>query len=114
VTRIGSSRDNREESNTAQDNAHISNQKVEISERTLSVIAFGFAIAGFVTALWSMHDAQIDRQWNDREISRLVHEVNVRNIYIENHDALLMRAGIKQPGDVEKGPTGNLEYQPRK
>lgn len=114
------------------DNAHITKQTVEISERTLSVIAFGLAVAAFVTALWCMHDAEISRQmaqherqqtreenaaWHadvNREVDRLVHEVNVGNIYVENHDALLMRAGIKQPGDMPRGPTGNLEYHPPK
>jgi hypothetical protein len=92
------------------DNAHLTKQIVEISERTLSVIAFGLAVAALVTALWSMHEAELRHQYDVREIDRLVHEVNVRNIYVENHDALMMRAGIKQPGDMALGPTGNLEY----
>lgn len=114
MTRVGSSRDSKDESNRAQDNAHISNQKVEISERTLSVIAFGLSVAAFVTALWCMHDAEIDRQWNNREIARLVHEVNVRDVLLQDHDALLIREGLKTPADATKGPTGNLEYQLRR
>jgi hypothetical protein len=114
MNRIGSSRDSQDESIRACDSAHISNQRVQISERTLSVIAFGLAVAAFVMALWCMHDAEIDRQWNNREITRLVHEVNVRDVLLQDHDALLIREGFKTPADVAKGPTGNLEYQPRK
>jgi uncharacterized membrane protein len=32
-------------------------QKVEISERTLSIIAFGFAVAAIVLALWAKQEA---------------------------------------------------------
>jgi hypothetical protein len=132
VTRLGSSRDNIDSSIAAHENAHVTTQKVEISERTLSVIAFGFGVAAFITSLWCIHDAEITRQiaqrerqetreenaaWHadvNREVDRLVHEVNVGNIYYQNHDALLFRAGIKQPGDMPRGPTGNLEYHPPK
>lgn len=100
------------------DNCHKSDQtfspKIEISERTLSVIAFGLAVAAFVTSFWCMHDASNDRVWYDREISRLVHEVNVRDVLLQDHDALMIREGLKQAGDIPKGPTGNLNYTPRK
>jgi hypothetical protein len=103
------------------DNNHSS--RVEVSERTLSIIAFGFSTAALVTALWVMHEAELLRQDSkealahleadsDKEINRLVHEVNVLNALTQDHDALLMREGLKQPGDVVKGPTGNLEYRP--
>src|SRR5580692_915430 len=114
MTRVGPSRDSKEAVLRGQDNAHISNQRVEISERTLSIIAFGLSVAALVTALWCMHDAEVDRQWNNREIARLVHEVNVRDILLQDHDALLIRQGLKTPADAAKGPTGNLEYQSRR
>lgn len=114
MTRIGSSRDSRDESVTAQQGSHVSKQTVEISERTLSVIAFGLSVAALVTSLWCMHDNEIQRRYSDREIDRLVHEVNKLNIFTQDHDALLMREGLKTPADAAKGPTGNLEYQPRR
>lgn len=76
----------------------------------LAVISFGLAVGAFVTALWCMHEQEMHRQADAREIDRLVHEVNVRNVLIQDHDALLYRAGIKRAGDLAKGPTGNLEF----
>jgi hypothetical protein len=40
----------------------------------------------------------------------LMHEYHVMTITVENHDSLMMRYGIKQPGDVMRGPNGNLDY----
>jgi hypothetical protein len=97
--RLGSSRDNKEESVKGDHNL---TNKVEISERTLSVLAFGFSIAAFVYA-WSL----------SREVDRLVREVHVNTVTVENHDALMLRYGIKQPEDVMRGPNGNLQYQPK-
>lgn len=36
---------------------------------------------------------------------------HVLTVTVDNHDALMLREGIKQPGDIAKGPNGNLEYQ---
>jgi hypothetical protein len=89
-------------------------RKVHVYERTLSVIALVFSVAALVTALLLIHESDRDRIWTDREISRLVHEVNVRNVLVQDHDAIMLREGLKQPGDIMKGPTGNIEFEPRK
>jgi hypothetical protein len=78
----------------------------------LSVIALVLAVAAFVISVVNKSDSTAQRQADYREIDRLVHEVNVRNILLENHDAMLIRAGIKQPGDLATGPTGNIEFNP--
>jgi len=36
---------------------------------------------------------------------------HVLTVTVDNHDALMLREGIKQPGDVAKGPNGNLEFR---
>jgi hypothetical protein len=36
---------------------------------------------------------------------------HVLTVTVDNHDALMLREGIKQPGDIAKGPNGNLEYK---
>jgi hypothetical protein len=87
---------------TGEPGSQVNSQKVEISERTLSVIAFGFAIAAIVTALWSMHEAD-----------RAALQARQLQIQVMDQNALMIREGLKQPGDVIYGPAGNLEYQPR-
>lgn len=87
----------------AREGAHISKQSVEISERTLSVIAFGLAVASFVTSLWCIHES--DRA--ERETKQL-------QIQVMDQNALLIREGLKQPTDETYGPAANLEYAPRK
>lgn len=86
----------------ASQGSQVNKQTVEISERTLSVIAFGFAIAAFVTSLWCMHDAD-----------RAARETKQLQIQVMDQNALLIREGLKQPGDTTYGPAGNLEYKPR-
>lgn len=76
-------------------------QKVEISERTLSVIAFGFGVAAFMTALWSIHES--DRA--ERETKQL-------QIQVMDMNALAIRNGWLKPTDEVYGPAGNLEYKP--
>ncbi len=36
---------------------------------------------------------------------------HVLTVTVDNHDALMLREGIKQPGDIAKGPNGNLEHR---
>ena len=43
----------------------------------------------------------------------LAHEYHVLQILLQDHDALLIREGLKQPADIAKGPTGNLEFKER-
>lgn len=114
--------------------AQLNSQKVEISERTLSIIAFGLSMAALVTSLWGMHEAELLRQDDrdsmsrmrtdtqvemahtrddvNREVTQLVREVNKFTIITQDHDALLIRDGLKQPADAATGPTGNLEFKP--
>jgi hypothetical protein len=64
----------------------------------LCALMSGFAVAASVSCI-------IVQGW-------LMHEYHVMSITVENNDALLLRYGIKQPGDMARGPNGNLDYQP--
>jgi len=85
-------------------------QTVNISEKTLVIIAFGFAIAAFVIALWANSDNTKIRE----ELLRSERESRVLQQQVMDQSALLLREGIRQPGDLTNGPSGNLDYQPRK
>ena len=85
-------------------------QTVNISEKTLAIIAFGFAIAAFVIALWANSDNTKIRE----ELLRSERESRVLQQQVMDQSALLLREGIRQPGDLTNGPSGNLDYQPRK
>ncbi len=82
-------------------------QKVDISERTLSIIAFGFAIGAFVIALW----ANVDNGKLRDEVLKSERESRVLQQQVMDQSALLLREGIRQPGDLNNGPAGNLGYQ---
>lgn len=45
--------------------------------------------------------------WEAKEVKQL-------QIQVMDQNALLIREGLKQPGDEMYGPSGNLEYQPRR
>jgi Flp pilus assembly protein TadB len=48
-----------------------------------------------------------DFQFTRNKVERLVIEV-------DNNNGILMRAGLKTPADMARGPAGNLTYQPPK
>jgi len=63
----------------------------------LTAMLSGFAIAlscAAIGAAWIMYT-----------------KFHVLTVTVDNHDALMLREGIKQPGDVAKGPNGNLEFK---
>lgn len=94
------------ESIDAQHGGNVNKTVVEVSERTLSIIAFGFAIAAFVVSLWSTSD---NRQIRD-ELTKAERESRVLQQQVMDQSALLLREGIRQPGDLTNGPAGNLDY----
>lgn len=85
---------------TAHAGANVNKTVIEISERTLSVLAFALAVAAFVVALWSIHESD-----------RSAIETKQLQIQVMDQNALMIREGIKQPTDFTYGPAGNLEYQ---
>jgi len=59
------------------------------------ISSFGMAMSVFsVGAVWVLYT-----------------KFHVLTVTVDNHDALMLREGIKQPGDVAKGPNGNLEFR---
>ena len=74
--------------------------KVDISERTLSIVALVFGTIAIVLTLvntyvtvWQIHEAK---------------QVQVQLMYA---NAIMLREGLVQPGDMVYGPEGNLEYK---
>jgi len=106
----GRQHDSPNESITAHPGANVNKTVIELSERSLSIIAFGFAIAAFIVALWATSD---NRQIRD-ELLRSERESRVLQQQVMDQSALLLREGIRQPGDLTNGPSGNLDYQRRK
>src|ERR1700729_403633 len=95
---------NLKDESVRQQDGSISNiAKVDVSERTLSIIALVMAVAGFMMGIWAIFDAE-----------RSARETRVLQQLEMDHDALLIREGLKQPGDESKGPAANLDYKPRR
>lgn len=97
---------NHDHSLYAEERATVNRNHLEVTERTLSIIAFGFAIAGFVVALWATSDNRQIRE----ELLRSERESRVLQQQIMDQSALLLREGIRQPDDFTNGPSGNLNY----
>jgi hypothetical protein len=79
-------------------------QTVNISDRAVSIVAFGLAVAAFVVSIWAYKQSA---DTNDRAITNL-RQVQVQLMYA---NAIMLREGIVQPGDMVYGPEGNLEYK---
>jgi hypothetical protein len=92
---------------TAHEGANVNRTNIEITDRTLSIIAFGFAIAGFIVALWATSGNRDIRE----ELLRSERESRVLQQQIMDQSALLLREGIRQPDDFTNGPAGNLNYK---
>lgn len=78
-----------DESVTVAERANVNVTRVEISERTLAVLAFALAAAAIVMACWSMHDAHIAER-----------EARMQQYYVLELDAKLIAAGIKKPDEA--------------
>jgi hypothetical protein len=74
--------------------------KVDISERTLSIIAIVFGSIAIVISLVSIYATSI-----------LIREAKQVQIQLMYANAIMLRDGIVQPGDMVYGPEGNLEYK---
>ena len=94
---------NRDESVNLREGSVSNVAKVEVSERTLSVLAIVMAVAAFTLGIWAIFDSE-----------KSARETRVLQQLIMDHDALLIREGLKQPGDESKGPAANLDYKPRR
>jgi hypothetical protein len=74
--------------------------KVDISERTLSVIALVFSSIGIVISIFTLLET-----WS---LAREAKQVQIQLMYA---NAIMLREGMVQPGDQVYGPEGNLEYR---
>ena len=83
--------------------SHSNVNRVDISERTLSILAIVLGVASFVTALWSIHESDFTR--------RHVEELRIR---IENAENTLIISGVTKPRDAELGPENNPDRLKRK
>jgi len=72
------------------------NPRIDVSERTLSVIAFGLACGAFVTALWGIHESDFTRRHTE--------ELRIR---LEDAQSQLLAANCIKPGDAIHGPLAN-------
>jgi len=78
-------------------------QTVNITEKALAIIAFGFGIAAFMVSLWAFEKASFTESTAVRELK----QVQIQLMYT---NALMIREGLVKPGDMVYGPEGNLEY----
>ena len=88
MNRIGSTQSSPDESITAHPGANVNKTVVELSERTLSILAFALALASMVTAGWALHEASLAER-----------EARMLQYYTLEMDAKLIAAGIKKPED---------------
>jgi hypothetical protein len=75
-------------------------QKVEISERTLSIIATVFGAMAIIISLVAIYAT-----------SMLIREAKQVQIQLMYANAIMLREGLIQTGDMVYGPEGNLEYK---
>lgn len=87
-------------SQNARTNAPIQQVRVDVSG-PLAILALVFSVSAFMMGIWSVFESQK----SGRE-TRVLQQLSM------DHDALLIREGLKQPGDESKGPAANLNYKP--
>jgi len=97
-----SQQENKDESINLREGSISQSTKVDVSERTLSILALVMSVAAFMRGIWAVFDSE-----------KSARETRVLQQLIMDHDALLIREGLKQPGDESKGPAANLDYKRR-
>lgn len=81
-------------------NAHVNVNRLEFSDRALSIIAVVFSSVAIVLTL--------TLSW---EVGALMREAKQVQIQLMYANAIMLREGLVQPGDMVYGPEGNLEYR---
>lgn len=76
------------------------NPSITLSERTLSILAFGLAVAATVVSVMNAWD-------NKREVDFLRRHVEEYRIRTENAENTLVISGLYKPGDGVNGPSAN-------
>ena len=92
-----SEQENRDESINQREGSISNVAKVDIADRTLSIIALVFAVSALITAIFSGSIAW----WEAREMR----QVQIQLMYA---NAIMLREGLVQSGDMVYGPEGNL------
>lgn len=80
---------NKDESVRCDAASHVNVNRIEISERTLSVAALAFSVAAIVLACWAIHEAGISER-----------EARMYEYYTLEMDAKLIAAGVKKPDEA--------------
>jgi hypothetical protein len=98
--------------------------KVELSERTLSILALVFGVAGLLisilSSMWARdsiararEDHHYEMQQVRADLDAAKREVRVMQQISMDRDALLLRAGLLQSSDAVNGPAYNVQYRPK-
>jgi hypothetical protein len=80
-------------------NMNIARQHVTVPPQTLAVV---FATVALVVAFMSI-----------LLVFKYEREYRLLQKDIEDQNAILLREGLRQPGDASRGASGNLQYQPK-
>jgi hypothetical protein len=83
-----SQQENKDESINLREGSISQSTKVEISERTLSIVAFGISIAAIVIAMWSHSEAD-----------KAARETRILQQIVQDQSAIMVGKGLKQPTD---------------
>lgn len=87
----------------ARGGGNVNKTTIEISERTLSILAFGFSLGAILMAAFTIIEFDFTR--------RHVEELRIR---IENAENTLIISGLSKPRDMENGPAANPDRLKRK
>jgi hypothetical protein len=107
MTRIGSSRDNQDDSVKASESAHVNINRIDLSGVTLLTVLLLVGIigaCGVVMGLNLAKQAQMDRDYRDAQVQDKLLERRYMDI-----EAYAILNGWKIPGDDTHGPTGNFD-----
>lgn len=89
--------ENKDESVNLHEGSISQSTRVDVSQHTLSLI---FSVIAFCVALFAGTIAW----WEGRQMQ----QVQIQLMYA---NAIMLREGLVQPGDMVYGPEGNLEYK---
>jgi hypothetical protein len=92
--------ENNDESVRLSDGSISNVAKVDISERTLSILALVFSSIAIVLSIVDFYATSL-----------LIREAKQVQIQLMYANAIMLREGLVQPGDQVYGPEGNLEYK---
>ncbi len=120
MTRVGSSRDNADDSIRASEQSHVNNVRIDVGAPTLAIIVVLVALigaCGVVMGLNLSEQAALQREFQrqtestNKALEDMQRQSRMTELKLDDWTVVAHRSGLVLPGDYTRGPQGNPDVE---